>query len=520
MPDTPDNTTTKITLPVHGIDCAVCGKTLCTDLEKTANIASARFNLLSSEIELDIHNPALDFPLVKRVISRHGGHIMQTNAAGKTEKSINWERLLLIISGSFCALGILADVASGVDVAYTYAFYAIAILTGIVFTARKALASLKVFSLDMHVLMCIAVIGAVGIGEWNEAAMVVFLFSLSNLLESYSVDRARNAITKLMQLSPDVAYVKRGNEFFSLNVDEINKNEILLIRPGERVPLDGVVSDGNSHIDQSPITGESIPVEVKPDDTVFAGSINGHGVIEVRVTHISSDTTLARIINLVKEAASSKPPVQRFVDAFAKIYTPIIVLLAILIATVPPLILGNWGEWFYRSLVMLIIACPCALVISTPVTIISGLTRAARSGLLIKGGSFLELAGEIENIVFDKTGTLTKGEPELQHIRSFSSLDADRLLAIAGGIEQKSEHHLAKAIMQRVYKKNIQPLHAVQVLTYPGKGIAGEINGENYYIGNERFLNEYHHGSNLNGVLEKNESSFYIWNLQEILGEF
>lgn len=381
--------TKKITLPVNGIDCAQCGETLCADIMKTANIKDVRFSVMASEIELDLNGNALDLPSIERIISRHGGRLVQQRTASSTEKVIQLERHLLTISGIFCLVGIASEFILRELSFLPLLFYAIAIITGIVFTAKKAWAAVRVFSLDMHVLMCIAVTGAVGIGEWNEAAMVVFLFSLSNLLESHSVDRARNAITKLMQLSPEIATVKRGNEFFSVKIEEIELEEILLVRPGERIPLDGTVIDGTSHIDQSPITGESLPVEKKKDDQVFAGTINGYGVLEIRINCISSETTLARIIKLVREASNNKAPAQRFVDSFAKIYTPIVVLLAITIAIIPPLVFGHWGEWFYRSLVMLIIACPCALVISTPVTIISGLTRAARNGLLIKGEVFL-----------------------------------------------------------------------------------------------------------------------------------
>jgi Cd2+/Zn2+-exporting ATPase len=511
---------TTITLSVNGIDCTVCGETVCNDLEKTENIASARFDIVASEIQLNVSDKTLNFPLINSIISSHGGKLIQKHASATKEKPMNWQRVLFILSGVFCVAGITSDMFSFVEMHYTKVFYGIAVLTGILFTARKALSSLRAFSLDMHVLMCIAVIGAIGIGEWREAAMVVFLFSLSNLLESYSVDRARNAITKLMQLAPESALVKRDNELIQTKIDAVKANDILLIRPGERIPLDGEVLEGNSYVDQSPITGESIPVEKKRGEAVFAGSINGHGVIEIKVTHISSETTLARIIQLVKEAAGNKPPIQRFVDSFAKIYTPIVVVLAVMIATIPPSFLGYWSDWFYRALVMLIIACPCALVISTPVTIVSGLTRAARNGLLIKGGAFLELAGKIENIVFDKTGTLTKGEPVLQNINCFASIDHNRLLAMAGAIEQNSEHHLAKAIMQKIREGDVQPLNAKNVHAYPGKGIAGDIEGECVYIGNEKFLAEKHHSSGLNGSLKNESSSFFIWNDKEILGQF
>lgn len=578
-----------ITLHVDGIDCAQCGESLCADLERSNNITTAQFNIVSSELELKIEPVEVDFPHLKKIIGIHGGQladdkfwssnfiaakanssevnghltaklleqpeilsvssngskdqvtVIHTNSREELtkfmtefgfmvqnltekpteikQKARNWPLVLTVISGLFCAAGIGLGLLNSGQSEFSVGFYFFAIIFGGIFTGKKALAAIRVFKLDMNVLMCIAVLGAIGIGEWNEAAMVVFLFSLSNLLESYSVERARNAIKKLMNISPDMALLKQDNGTILKNIKDIKPGEIILIRAGERVPMDGEVMEGISHLDQSPITGESVPVEKNPGEKIFAGSINGTGVLEVRVTHSSNQSTLARIIKLVHKASSQKAPVEKFVDKFAKIYTPVVVLIAISIALIPPLFSGEWGIWFYRSLVMLVIACPCALVISTPVTLVSGLTRAARDGLLIKGGSFLEMAGKIKTVVFDKTGTLTKGNPELKNVKSLSGLSTDEILMIAAAIEKKSEHHLAKPIIERAKKRALHLPEAGSVISIPGKGITGEVDGKKYFIGNHRFFEEILLQIKLNGKFNTSGSAIYLWDEVQLLGE-
>ena len=296
--------------------------------------------------------------------------------------------------------------------------FAAATVAGGVLILPHALDSLRRLRLDMNVLMTVAVTGAWVIGEGAEGAAVVFLFALAELLESWSVGRARRAIKSLLALTPETAWVKRdGAEAEEVPATGVQPGAIILVRSGQRVPLDGEVTGGQSAINQAPITGESVPVEKKPGDAVFAGTINGEGSLEVRVAKAAGDSTLARIIQLVEEAEEQKAPTQRFVDKFARIYTPTVFVLAVLVAVLPPLLgWGAWSTWGYRALVLLVIACPCALVIATPVSIVSGLTALARRGVLIKGGAVLETVGKLRALAVDKTGTITQGRPQVAEV--------------------------------------------------------------------------------------------------------
>ncbi len=366
-----------------------------------------------------------------------------------------------------------------------------AIVAGGWFIFPKAIRALRHVSLDMNVLMTVAVVGAACIGEWTEGAAVVFLFALSELLEGFSVARARRAIQSLLALTPDTALVKRDGQTQEVRVEEVKVEEMLVIKSGARVPLDGVVTSGESTINQAPITGESMPVEKKPGDTVFAGTINGEGSLEVKVTKAHADTTLAKIIKLVGEAQSQKAPSQRFVDRFAKIYTPSVFVVAILVLLSGPLIFhGTWLEWTYRALVLLVIACPCALVISTPVSIVSGLTAMARRGVLIKGGVFLEEIGKLKALAVDKTGTITEGKPRVQQVISWNGKSEEEILRVAAAIDAHSEHPLAQAVAKYAEEKKIQFPVSENYQSKTGRGAEAQIDGHLYFVGNHRFAHE------------------------------
>jgi len=348
--------------------------------------------------------------------------------------------------------------------------YSLAIIVGGYGFARRGLAAAMRLSLDMNVLMTIAVLGAVALGDWLEASAVVILFSFAEYLESRSVDRARRAVKQLMELAPQTALVQ--------SVSEVRVGDVMIVKPGTRVPLDGVVVGGSSSVDQAAVTGESVPITVAAGSKLFAGSINGEGTLVVEATSLEADSTLAQIVKLVREAQASRAPTERAIDRFASIYTPAAVLIAIVVALVPPLFFGGWGIWFYRALVMLVIACPCALVISTPVGIVSGLTAAARAGVLIKGGSHLERAASVDLIAFDKTGTLTEGRPTVSEIHSLDGANADEILRVAASLERYSEHLLAKAITEE----------ARDVNSIPGLGVEGVIDGEKVRVGRHSML--------------------------------
>ena len=402
-----------------------------------------------------------------------------------------YKRLILtIVSGLLTAAGFFVSLTA-VDPWISISLYGVAILSGGWLVARKGFHALRNRTLDINVLMTLAVIGAAAIGEWLEGASVIFLFALANLLESWSMNRARRSIKSLMELAPNVARVRDGAGQRAVPVEEVRIGDILAVRPGERVPLDGTVTEGSSEVDQSPITGESLPVSKAKGDEVFGGTINRGGYLEIRVSKHVRDTTLSRIIHSVEEAHSRKAPSQSFVDRFARYYTPAIVLIAALMAVGPPLAAGAaWGVWFYRALVLLVVACPCALVISTPVTIVSALARGTRDGILFKGGIFLEAVGALKAFAFDKTGTLTYGKLAVSEIAALNGADEQTVLRLASGIESRSEHHLAAAVLAEAGNRGIEVPEADEFLSMPGRGAAATIEGNRYYIGNHRLFEE------------------------------
>jgi Cd2+/Zn2+-exporting ATPase len=370
--------------------------------------------------------------------------------------------------------------------------FGVGTLTGGSLVFPHALESLRKLRLDMNVLMTVAVAGAWFIGEGAEGAAVVFLFALAELLESWSVGRARRAIKSLLALTPETALRKReGGEPEEVPARDVKPGEIILVRSGQRVPLDGEVATGSSAINQAPITGESVPVEKKPGDPVFAGTINGEGSLEVRVTKAAGDSTLARIIKMVEEAEEQKAPTQRFVDKFAGIYTPAVFVLAIFVAVLPPLLgWGTWSEWGYRALVLLVIACPCALVIATPVTIVSGLTSLARRGVLIKGGAFLEAVGKLRALAVDKTGTITQGRPQVAEVIPWGGTSEEDVLRWAAAIDTHSTHPLAEAVTAAAKARNIAFTPADNYQSKTGRGAEAVIGGHPHFIGNHNMTHE------------------------------
>ncbi len=368
-----------------------------------------------------------------------------------------------------------------------------ATVAGAWFIVPKAIYAARALRPDMNLLMLVAVFGAIGIGEWFEAATVSFLFALALLLEKWSVGRARKAIGALMELSPDLARVvdPATGRTQELPVEDVAVGAMLRVRPGDKVPLDGEVVDGTTSIDQSAITGESIPVAKEKGDLVFAGTVNGTGAIEVRVGKAAQDTTLAGIIRLVAEAQAQRSPSEQWVERFARYYTPIMMALAIGVAILPPLLAGGgWAIWFYRALVLLVIACPCALVISTPVSVVAGLAAAARAGVLIKGGSHLEAPAGFEAIAFDKTGTLTHGRPRVQQIVALNDHTEEEVLARAAALEVDSSHPLARAVLDEAKGRGLRFDRARSVTSLPGKGAEGEVAGRRFWIGSHRLMEE------------------------------
>ncbi|MEF8809057.1 heavy metal translocating P-type ATPase [Natronomonas sp.] len=372
---------------------------------------------------------------------------------------------------------------------------------------RSGYYSAKNRSLDIDLLMGTAIIAATGIGYFVEAATLAVLFSIAELLEDYAMDRARDSLRELMELSPDEATVRRSGEEVTVPADEVEIGEVVVVRPGDKIPLDGVVVEGESAVDQSPITGESVPVDKTSGEEVYAGTINEGGYLEIEVISTAGDSTLSRIIEMVQGAQAEKTDTEQFVDRFAGYYTPTVVVLAILTAAIPPLVIsepfsvgvagyaitfvGDWTTWFIRGLTLLVIACPCAFVISTPVSVVSGVTSAAKNGVLIKGGNHLETMGEVDAIALDKTGTLTRGELAVTDVVPVGDTDEATLLRHAAGLERRSEHPIADAIRVRAEEAEVGDLPAPTTFeSLTGKGIRGEFDGETYYAGKPALFEE------------------------------
>ncbi len=367
-----------------------------------------------------------------------------------------------------------------------------AISAGGLTTYKKGWIAVKTFNLNINALMSVAVTGALVIGQYPEAAMVMVLFNMAEAIEAMALNRARGAIKNLMGLTPEKAVVKLADgTWAAVDIRQVAVGSLVRVRPGERLALDGVVERGRSTVNQAPITGESMPVEKTVGDAVYAGAINESGSFEFRVTSTAGNSTLARIIHAVEGARGGRAPMQRFVDQFAKYYTPAVFLAAIVVAVIPPLFMGgSWSGWLYTALVMLVIGCPCALVISTPVTIVSGLAAAAKRGILIKGGLFLEQGRELKWLALDKTGTITHGKPRQTDFVSMGPLDHDRAVSLAASLAAHSDHPVSMAIAEHALEHGLARLEVSEFAAIPGRGISGIIGGRKWRLGNHRLAEE------------------------------
>lgn len=396
------------------------------------------------------------------------------------KKKENWN---ILASAVLLLIGIAADAADGGILAV--AMYLAVIVIGGYSLFSTGLRNLARLQFDMNTLMTIAILGAAAIGEWQEGAVVVILFAISEALERYSMDQARRSIASLMEMAPAEAIIRRGAEEMTVPVEDVRVGDVMIVRPGGKIALDGVVVNGASTVNEAAITGESMPSEKTVGDSVFAGTLNGEGFLEVKVTKRTDETTLAKMIDLIEEAQAERAPSQAFIDRFARYYTPFIIIFALFIAIVSPLWMGGaWLDWVYRGLAVLVIGCPCALVISTPVAIVTAIGNAARRGVLIKGGVYLEQIGRLRAVAFDKTGTLTKGKPAVTDIIVYEG-KRERLLAVAAAIEKRSQHPLASAVVRQAKEEGVSfldvPVDEFQSLT--GQGVKAVVGNETYYIG-------------------------------------
>ncbi|MEO7298049.1 MAG: cation-translocating P-type ATPase [Verrucomicrobiota bacterium] len=481
------------TFKVAGMDCADEVAALERVLKPVSGVREIKVSLMAGKVSVT-HDESVTIEQLIKVIGTAGLKASVPSGEHGEEASESGQRarlIAVIVSGAFTGIGLLLQWTKLLEPWGKISAFAIAIIAGGWFILPKAIRAARQLSLDMNVLMTVAVAGAAAIGEWSEGAAVTFLFALSESLEAFSLNRARKAIKSLLQLTPETALLKRGERFEEVPVEQVKVGDILAVKSGAKVPLDGEVISGESSINQAPITGESMPVEKKIGDQVFAGTINGEGSLEIRVTKIYSETTLAKIIHLVEEAQGQKAPSQRFVDKFARIYTPSVFLLGLAVLLVPTLFFGGeWSVWIYRSLVLLVIACPCALVISTPVSIVSGLTAMARRGVLVKGGVFLEEIGRLKALAVDKTGTITEGKPRVQQVIPWNGKSEEEILRVAASIDTHSEHPLAQAVVKYAEEKKIQFQRGDNYQAQTGRGAEAQIDGHLYFVGNHRFAHE------------------------------
>src|SRR5436309_4022372 len=403
-----------------------------------------------------------------------------------------WVRpALLWIAAGTLAVGLGIEWTRGPTGPVLPILFTVSLAAGTALTIHKAVNALRARALDINVLMLIAAAGAVWLGQWSEAATVVFLFAVAQALEARTLDRARFAIQALMDLTPTEALVRDAGGDRRMNADQVLPGAIVVVRPGDKIPLDGQVVAGQSPVNQAPVTGESLPVDKGPGDDVFAGTINGRGALEVRVTRVRRDTTLARIIHLVERAQAQRAPAQTLVERFARIYTPAVIALAVGVAVVPPMLFDlSWQAWIYRALVLLVVSCPCALVISTPVSIVAALAGAARKGVLIKGGAHLERTSRVRCIAFDKTGTLTRGAPEVVDVVPLNGAGRSSVIGLAAAVEQRSEHPIAHAIVRHAESTRDVLAPAADVRSLAGRGAEGRVGGSRVLLGNHRLFEE------------------------------
>jgi Cd2+/Zn2+-exporting ATPase len=405
-------------------------------------------------------------------------------------------RIAIVFSSAFLfALGILLPYFMKLGVLSEYILLIAAVLPG-VSIVREGISSLvfeKTLSIDF--LMTIAAIGSFLIGHGEEGVAVVLLFYIAEFVEAHATDRARRSIGDLVKLAPDIAVVKRGKREVEVHAHNVAVGEVVVVRPGKRIPLDGRIINGASSVNQAPITGESVPVPRQVGDEVYAGTINCEGFLEIEVTKPPGGTMLSKIVELVENAQNQKSPAERFIDRFSRYYTPIVILLAFLVATIPTYVFGlSMSEWVYKALVLLVVSCPCALALSTPVTMISGITSAARNGVLIKGGTYLEEINNVKVFAFDKTGTLTEGKFEVTDIVPFGhhslATTPNEIMITASSLEAMSEHPIAKAIVRKAEAEGVQPLPVQDFRAIAGKGAVGQIDSKLYYVGSEKMFEE------------------------------
>ncbi|MEO8024956.1 MAG: heavy metal translocating P-type ATPase [Bryobacteraceae bacterium] len=487
---------------IRGMDCAEEVSLLRRALSGKAGVFELSFDVVRAKMIVEHDAGRIDGAAIAKAVDATGMRAEpwteQATAPAPWRSSIRvW---LTLLSGVLAATGSL--IAANGDISAIFAShpnaspwalvcYLGAILAGMAYSAPKAWAAVKSARPEMNVLVCVSILGAGYLSEWSEGASLAFLFSLAALLEVWSLERARNAVSALVQVAPVEATVIHDHGEHRMQVDRVAVGERVRIRPGERVPCDGDVLSGGSSVDQALITGESVPIWKETGDSVFAGTMNTEGTLDVRVTKAATDTTLARIVRMVSDSGARRSPSEHFIERFSRIYTPVVMVFAMLVAAIPPIFFhGEWSYWFYQGMVILLISCPCALVISTPVTVVAALAAAARNGILVKGGVFLEQLAGLQAIAFDKTGVLTQGEPAVARCVALGGRTEESVLSHLAALEGNSEHPLARAIVRYAAGRGIRPEAVGEFYVLRGRGAEAEIGGETFWAGSHRMLLE------------------------------
>ena len=482
---------TATTFQVDGITCLDCARKFEQAVSKMPGVTKVSLNAMTRKLTVE---GRADFAGISR-LGREEDYTIRPEIGeiSKTEQQVektDWELRRAILSGLSLVFGFGVEKFGG-TAGFFLPLYMAAVVLGGWGNFRKAGRALPRGNFNMSVLMSVAVVGAMAIGQYEEGATVAFLFAISEMLESWTMEKARRSIREMMDIAPKVARVRRGNVETDIPVEEILVSDIMIILPGEKIAMDGTIVKGESAINQASITGESMPVEKGPGAEVYAGTLNTHGALEVEVTKRVRDATISKIIHMVEAAQGNRAPSQAFVERFAAVYTPIVMALAVGIVLVPPLLFGQeWTPWIYRGLALLVVACPCALVVSTPVAVVSAISVAAKNGVLIKGGIHLEEAGSLSAIAFDKTGTLTKGAPAVTDIITLNGISEDDLIKISAGLEVRSEHPLAAALVKASKDRKLEVVPAENFCAIAGRGAQGTIDDKIVYIGNPRLFAE------------------------------
>jgi Cd2+/Zn2+-exporting ATPase len=479
-------------IPIENMDCSDCVTVIEHSVGRIDGVLAVNVNYAAQKMRVEFDKQKTDQAAIERRV-RSLGYDIPMEGMRRTYQE-NRELIFSLLAGVLLLVGWLGETFFGFPPLLSVGLYLAAYGFGGIDIARHAFHALRERHFDTDLLMIIAAIGAALLGEFAEGALLLFLFSLGHALEERALDRARSAIRALADLAPKTALVRRGDREIEISIEQLQLDDVVIVRPGVRVPVDGEISVGQSSLDQSPLTGESLPVDKTVGDKVFAGSINGEGALEVRVTRLAKDSTLARVTQMVEEAQTQKSPTQQTLEKFERVFVPAVLIGALLLIVVPPLLGLPFQESFLRAMTLLVAASPCALALGTPAAILAGVAQAARNGVLIKGGAHLENLGRLKAIAFDKTGTITHGQPEVSDVITFDErmLPADQLLALTAAIESRSGHPLAQAVVRAAQAKNLALPSVGEVESITGQGLRSRANNQPVLIGNLKLMAEAH----------------------------